>query len=57
MQFDKNNVFIKEYNSIHEAERETGICNATISKVCRGLGNMAGGYKWKLSNNVKLTNI
>jgi hypothetical protein len=57
MQFDKNNVFIKEYNSIREAEIETGICNATISKVCRGLGNTAGGYKWKFSSNVKLTNI
>jgi len=39
MQFNKNDVFIKEYNSIREAEKETGICNATISKVCRGLGN------------------
>lgn len=57
MQFDKNNVFIKEYNSMREAEKETGICNATISKVCRGLGNTAGGYKWKFSNNVKLINI
>lgn len=57
MQFDKNNIFMKEYNSIREAEKETGICNATISKVCRGLGNTAGGYKWKFSNNVKLTNV
>ena len=57
MQFNKNNTFIKEYNSIREAEKETGISNATISKVCRGLGKTAGGYKWKFSNNVKLTNI
>ena len=57
MQFDKNNTFIKEYNSMREAEKETGISNATISKVCRGLGKTAGGYKWKFSNNVKLTNV
>ena len=35
------------YSSIQEASDITGICRNQISKCCRGIGNTAGGYKWK----------
>lgn len=35
------------YSSIQEASNITGICRNQISKCCRGIGNTAGGYKWK----------
>ena len=47
VQLDTNDTILKEFNSIREAENITGICNSTISKVCRGIGKTAGGYKWK----------
>ena len=36
------------YNSMREAERQTGINNASISSVCKGKCKKAGGYRWKL---------
>lgn len=50
-QFDLNDNFIKEYNSIKSAVEETGLNH--ISIVVRGIGKTAGGYKWKYSNNNK----
>lgn len=47
LQLDLKGNIIKEFNSIREAEYITGISNATISKVCRGIGKTANGYKWK----------
>ena len=37
LQYTKDGEFIKEYPSIKEAVRETGISESTISNVCRGL--------------------
>lgn len=51
LQLDKNDNILNEFNSFREAEKVTGISNATISKVANGIGNTAGGYKWKLKNN------
>ena len=47
MQYDLKGNFIKEYPSIREAQRQTGII--AIDKVCKGIQNrsQAGGYKWK----------
>lgn len=59
-QYDLSGNLIKEYPSIIEAERETGISNVSISKCCRGFyvdkGKRvniykAGGYKWKYKKN------
>ena len=47
IQYSKNNEFIKEYYSIHQAERETNIASATICLVCQNKGKTAGGYIWK----------
>jgi group I intron endonuclease len=48
-QYTLSNELIKEYTSISEAVRETGICRSTISKVCLGSPayKTAGGYLWK----------
>ena len=40
-------VFVKEYPSMQEAERQTGIHQANISKCCNGIRKFAGGYIWK----------
>jgi hypothetical protein len=39
--------FIKEWSYIAKAGKELGISAKTISSVCRGIGQTAGGYKWK----------
>ena len=60
LQYDLNDVFVKEYPSIIEAERKTGISNVSIGKCCKGFYidkgkkvniNKAGGFKWKYKNN------
>lgn len=37
----------KEYTSMKEAQRFTGISNNTISRCCRGTQKTAGGYTWE----------
>ncbi len=45
-----DDVFISEYDSLADAEKETGIFQTHISKVCRGERKTAGGYIWKYSD-------
>jgi group I intron endonuclease len=47
IQFDMNNNFVEEYESILSAELSTGINRASISATCRGIQKKAGGYIWK----------
>ena len=35
------------FESMHEAERKTGVDVSHISRVCNGERNTAGGYHWK----------
>jgi len=51
-QFDKEGNFIKEYPSMREAERQTGL--KAISQVCRGkkYHHTAGGYIWKYKKDI-----
>lgn len=35
------------YSSLLEAEKQTGIQNGNISKVCNGVCDTAGGYHWQ----------
>lgn len=37
----------KVFPSTHEAERQAGISNSHISKVCSGKRETAGGYHWR----------
>lgn len=46
-QLDKNYNIIKIYNSALEAQKETGISNTYIGKVCNGKAKSAGKYYWK----------
>jgi group I intron endonuclease len=47
IQFDKNGNFITEYNSISEANRETGIAMTGISACCKHKRLTAGGFVWR----------
>ena len=47
IQISMNNEEIKRWASSYEIERELGIQQQNISKVCKGLRNSAGGFKWK----------
>lgn len=46
-QFDENNNFVREYKSIAEASRRTGITEPAICKACKGQQKMASGYIWR----------
>lgn len=43
----KDDVFLKEYNSIVSASLDLGVCKNSISCCCRGLYKQAGGYTFK----------
>lgn len=49
LQFTKDGVFVKEYESTREAERKTGIRQTHISRccLCRKGFKSAGNYIWK----------
>jgi group I intron endonuclease len=50
LQFTKDGTFIKEYESMVSAQKETGITYPQISRVCSGKYHnrtMAGGFIWK----------
>ncbi len=56
-QYTMSNVFIKEYASTVEAEKETGVFNGAISNICRGIRGRktAGGYIWKYTSYIPTT--
>ena len=43
---------IQEYPSIKVASQETGVSATNISRCCRGLRKTAGGYIWKINENL-----
>jgi hypothetical protein len=47
-QYSKDGTFIKEYRSVKDAIKETGILH--VSCACRGERKTAGGYIWKYKN-------
>jgi hypothetical protein len=52
LQYTKDNIFIKEWESAKQAELSLGISLGDISRVCRGEGKTCKGYKWKLKNQL-----
>lgn len=54
LQFDLDGNFIKEYPSVNEAARQTGINFNSISRCCRCVPHCktAGGYIWKFKETV-----
>ena len=47
LQFTLEDILIKEYPSVNQAERETGFANQHIFDCCKGKQKTAYGYKWK----------
>lgn len=52
LQYDKNNNFINEFNSIREASRITNVCYNSIWLNCCGKQKCAGGYTWKFKEEM-----
>ena len=46
-QYTLDNEFVKEYESINQAGRETNSSIGTIYKCCIGTSKTCNGYKWK----------
>ena len=51
LQFDINKNLLNEYQSVREAERNTGIQSGNICRVCKGKRKYAGGFIWKYSDD------
>ena len=49
IQYTLNGGFIKEYPSMNEVRRQTGIGVTSISKCCEGYTSHGGGYKWEFA--------
>ena len=47
-QIDMQGNIINHFNSLNEAERQTGINATSISKAIHGRTKIAGGFLWKL---------
>jgi len=52
-QYDKNNNFIKKYNSITEIEKEFNFNRSNIIACAKGRISTAYGFKWKYANQYK----
>ena len=50
-QYDLNGNFIKQYESLKQAQKETGILSQNIGEVCRGQQKYAKGYLWRYAND------
>lgn len=51
LQYDKNNNYIRSFNSSEEAARSLGkTSGSNIRSCCRGKLKTAYGYKWKYAN-------
>lgn len=46
-QYDLNGNFIKKFNSVYEAAKETNIQRNSIKNCCHGKQKRAGKYQWK----------
>lgn len=47
IQLDLNDNVLNEFESMVQAEQETGVSASHISKCCNGKLKSAGGYKWR----------
>ena len=56
-QYDKENNYIREFESSEIAENETGIKKINIQRCCQGRNITAGGYKWSYIKEEKLNQI
>ena len=54
VQLTKDNEFVKEYDSIVSASKETDIYEQNISAVCKGRVKTAGKYRWLYKEDYEL---
>ena len=47
IQLDLNDNVLNEFESMRQAERETGVLVGNISSCCNGKTKSAGGFKWR----------
>lgn len=47
-QYTKEGIFLRVFDGLSEAQRETGIREGNISLVCKGYRHSAGGFLWKI---------
>ena len=50
LQYSKDGIFIAEYPSIMEAERQTGCSHGNICACCKGKLKSCGGYVWRYAS-------
>ena len=50
LQFTLDGIFVKEYPSAHQVERELGFNQGNIVNCCNGKRKTAHGFKWKYKN-------
>ena len=55
--FDLNNNFIKTFDALVLAEKETGVKHGNISNCCNGKYKRAGKFIWKYTNNKMNENV
>ena len=49
-QYTLDMIFIKEYPSVSEASRQTGIRTSDICRCCKGIYKQMGGYIWEYTD-------
>lgn len=52
-QYTKDGVYIQTFNSISEAAKSIGLDSSSISKVCYGKKQTAGGFRWMFGDSKK----
>ena len=50
-QFTLENIFVKEWNSASDINKELGICRTAIVDCCKGLIRKSAGFKWEYCRN------
>lgn len=53
VQYSTDGKYIKEYKSISDASKETGVQVNSIIKNCKGVYKSAGGFIWKYKDDIK----
>ena len=53
LQYSKDGIFIKEYNSVKDACFELSFCHQNITACCRGINKTAYGYIWRYKEDEK----
>ena len=51
LQYDSNDNFIREYESVVVASQDCDVPQYNIARACRGGVKMTGGYKWRYKDD------